>query len=177
MASRLRSLAALHDRWAGPLHAFARRRLGSREAAEEIVQDTLLRAWRNADSFDPTKGSEATWLFTIARNLVIDRLRRRDVRPVAAEGDDDDLERVADRVRPVDGDFEVDRMLETWQVADAMADLSDKHRDAILLCHYRGHSVAEAASLLDVPPGTVKSRVYYGLRALRLRLQEQGVMR
>lgn len=175
MPRQLRSLAALHDEYAGPLHAFARRRLGDRESAEEVVQDTLLRAWRNADRFDPDRGSEATWLFSIARNLVVDRLRRRGARPRSTRvAPDDELAATVDGEL---GELEVDRLLETWQLADAMADLSDEHREAIVLCHYRGHSVAEAAALLDVPEGTVKSRVFYGLRALRLHLEEQGVMR
>ena len=175
MARQLRSLAALHDEYAGPLHAFARRRLGDRESAEEVVQDTLLRAWRHADRFDPHRGSEAAWLFSIARNLVIDRLRRRDARP-RSSGTADEAELDAAMDAELE-ELEVDRLLETWQLADAMADLSDEHRDAIVICHYRGHSVAEAAALLGVPEGTVKSRVFYGLRALRLRLEEQGVMR
>jgi len=168
----LRSLAQLHADWAGPLHTFAMRRLGDRESAEEAVQDTLLKAWRHRDRFDPARGSEATWLFAIARNVVIDRLRRRQARPVTgAEFDEAD-----DRVG-TDDRLEVDRLLETWQVADALAALTPEHRDALVLCHWRGHSVAEAARLLDVPEGTVKSRVYYGLRALRLQLEEQGVIR
>lgn len=172
MTDALRSLAQLHADWAGPLHTFAMRRLGDRESAEEAVQDTLLKAWRHRDRFDPARGSEATWLFTIARNVVIDRLRRRQVRPVTgAEFDESD-----DRVM-ADDRLEVDRLLETWQVADALAALSPEHRDALVLCHWRGHSVAEAARFLAVPEGTVKSRVYYGLRALRLQLEEQGVIR
>jgi RNA polymerase sigma-70 factor (ECF subfamily) len=67
-------------------------------------------------------------------------------------------------------------MLETWQVADALAGLSTTHREAILACHYRGLTIAEAATMLGVPDGTVKSRLYYGLRALRLRLEEMGVV-
>jgi RNA polymerase sigma-70 factor (ECF subfamily) len=70
----------------------------------------------------------------------------------------------------------VDRIIEAWQLAEAMSKLSDEHRAAIVVCHHRGHSVAEAATILDVPEGTVKSRVHYGLRALRLQLQEQGVL-
>lgn len=172
MTDALRSLAQLHADWAGPLHTFAMRRLGDRESAEEAVQDTLLKAWRHRDRFDPARGSEATWLFAIARNVVVDRLRRRRVRPVTGiEFDEADV-RVG-----ADDRLEVDRLLETWQVADALAALSPEHRDALVLCHWRGHSVAEAARLLDVPEGTVKSRVYYGLRALRLQLEEQGVIR
>ncbi len=172
MAGGLRSLEELQQEFTGPLHAFALRRLGDRRAAEEVVQDTLVRAWRHADRFDPARGSEAAWLFTIAGNLVIDRLRRRQARPVATGRPPD-----PDTTMPlVADDAEVDRILETWQLAEALATLSEEHRAAIVLCHHRGHSVAEAAGVLGVPEGTVKSRVYYGLRALRLRLEEQGVM-
>lgn len=171
MAGGLRSLAELQQEFTGPLHAFALRRLGDRRAAEEVVQDTLVRAWRNAERFDPARGSEAAWLFTIAGNLVVDRLRRRQSRPVVAG----DLSDPQDLHRPPEP-TEVDRILESWQMAEAMAGLTEDHRAAIVACHYQGHSVAEAAVLLGVPAGTVKSRVYYGLRALRLQLEEQGVM-
>jgi RNA polymerase sigma-70 factor (ECF subfamily) len=159
------SVRALHDVYAGPLYVFAVRRLGDRQAAEEVVQDTLVRAWRARDRYDADRGPVAPWLFTIARNLIVDRLRRRDARPESVA-----LPPIAESTD------EIDRMLETWQVADALAGLSLAHRDAILACHYRGHTIGEAAALLGVPPGTVKSRLYYGLRALRLRLEEMGVV-
>jgi RNA polymerase sigma-70 factor (ECF subfamily) len=96
---------------------------------------------------------------------VIDTQRRRDARPHVVQ-----LPTLAE---PVD---EIDRMLETWHVADALAGLSVAHREVILTCHYRGHNVSETATLLGVPTGTVKSRLYYGLRALRLKLEEMGVV-
>lgn len=165
-AKAVQSVRALHDVYGGPLYVFAYRRLNDKHAAEEVVQDTLVRAWRSADSYDASRGPVAAWLFGIARNLVIDHLRRRAARP--------DMVRLPQGVpEPA---VEVDRMLETWQVADAMAGLSQQHREAILACHYRGYSVTEAAALLGVPAGTVKSRLYYGLRALRLRLEEMGVV-
>lgn len=159
------SVRALHDGFAGPLYVFAVRRLGDAQAAEEVVQDTLVRAWRARDSYDARRGPVAAWLFAIARNLVIDRTRRRAARPDATP-----LPVVAD---PVD---EIDRMLEAWQVADALAGLTPAHREVVLACHYRGLTVREAAALLGVPEGTVKSRLYYALRALRLRLEEMGVV-
>lgn len=160
------SVRELHDVYAGPLYVFAVRRLGDQQAAEEVVQDTLVRAWRSADRYDETRGPVAAWLFAIARNLVIDRARRRAARP-------DEVELAA---AVPDGDGELERMLETWQVAEALAGLSSAHRDAIVACHYRGDTIAQAADALGVPPGTVKSRLYYGLRALRLRLEEMGVV-
>lgn len=174
MVRELRSLSALRDEYAGPLHAYALRRLRDPRAAEEVVQDTLVRAWRHADRFDPARGTEAAWLFTIAGNLVIDRLRRRQARPVV-DGGVDPADAEARMATPLD-EPEVDRIIEAWQLAEAMTRLSEDHRTAIVLCHHRGHSVAEAATILGIPPGTVKSRVFYGLRALRLRLEEQGVV-
>lgn len=163
------SIEHLHERYAGPLYLLAWRRLGDRRGAEEVVQDTLLRAWRNADRFDPARGSLAAWLFTIAGNLATDQLRRRDRRPAEVLLDDtasDD---------PTDGD--IDRVLEAWQLAEALRQLSDEHRVAIVEVHYLGFSVRDVADRHDVPVGTVKSRLYYGLRSLRLLLEEKGTTR
>lgn len=170
MADTARSVRALHDAYAGPLYVFAYRRLRDRQAAEEVVQDTLVRAWRHADAYDPERGTVAAWLFGIARNLVIDRQRHRAARPDAVPMPDPPPEVTAGR------GGEIDRMLEAWQVAEALAGLSAAHREAIVICHYGGYPVTEAADLLGVPAGTVKSRLFYGLRALRLRLEEMGVI-
>ncbi len=158
----------LHAAFAGPLFVFALRLLGDRDAAEEVVQDTLLRAWRHAERFDPSRGSLAAWVFTIARNLVADRHRRAAVRP---------RERPLDELPPVATVDEVDAALEAWQLAEALARLSPEHRQAIVDVHYRGYTVRETSERLGVPPGTIKSRLYYGLRSLRLQLEERGVVR
>ena len=165
------TLEQLHARFAGPLFVYAWRRLGDREAAEEVVQDTLTAAWRHTDRFDAARGSVSGWLFSIARNLTIDRDRRRAARPqvVVPLGPDHDLE-------PEHLATEVDRALEAWQLAEALAGLSDEHRDVIVQVHYLGFTVRETAVHLRLPEGTVKSRLYYGLRALRLRMEEMGVV-
>lgn len=161
-------LRGLHDRFGGGLLLFAYRSLGDWEVAEEVVQDTLVRAWRAAERFDPDQASVGTWLYAIARNLVIDQHRRRDSRPRAADGDPETL--------AGEDDGALDRALEAWQVAEGLQQLSEDHRAAIVETYYRGASVAEAARRLGVPPGTVKSRVHYGLRSLRLVLEESGVV-
>ena len=158
----------LHERWAGPLYVFALRLVGDREAAEEVVQDTLVKVWRSADRFDPQRGSVETWVFTIARNCATDHLRRRAARPRAATGLED--------APPVPSPAEVDRVLEGWALGEALQALSPEHREAIIEVHYRGRTVRETAERLDLPEGTVKSRVYYGLRNLRLHLEERGVV-
>jgi RNA polymerase sigma-70 factor (ECF subfamily) len=163
-------LRALHAAHAGPLYAFVIRATGDRQAAEEIVQDTFVRAWRAMDRFDPERGDVGAWLFTIARNLVADHYRRRSARPSTPVP----TERLE---RPAPGLSDIDRAVEVWQVSEALHRLSPAHRDAIVAIHLRGASVAETAQQFGVPPGTVKSRVYYGLKALRLALEEMGAVR
>ena len=102
----------------------------------------------------------------MARNIAVDAYRARRARPLEAGPDGIDLVAVDD---------EVDRALEAWQVTDALATLSVDHRQVLIETYYRGRSVAEAAATLGIPPGTVKSRTYYALRALRLVLEERGV--
>lgn len=162
------SIEQLHADFSGPLYLFALRRLGDRRGAQEAVQDTLLRAWRNGARFDPDRGTLAAWLFTIARNVTTDQLRRRGVRP--------DTVAVDDVPEPL-SDGDIDRALEAWQLADALGQLSADHRNAIVEVHYLGFTVRESAARQGVPEGTVKSRLYYGLRALRLQLEERGVTR
>jgi RNA polymerase sigma-70 factor (ECF subfamily) len=160
-------LRALFDRHASVLLAYALRLTdGDRSRAEDIVQETLVRAWRNLDNLDESARPVRPWLFTVAQHLAIDAHRARRARPQEA-GDAalesvpslDDLEQTLDRI----------------VVADALHALSQEHRSVIVETYYRGRSVAEAAAVLGIPPGTVKSRCYYALRALKLALAERGV--
>lgn len=162
------ALRALYDDHAGALLRHASRLCdGDVARAEDVVQETLLRAWRHPTAMDPTRGSVRGWLFTVAHNIAVDGHRARAARPTEV-GDD----ALADVAEPRD-DF--DRALDRWLVADALASLSGNHRDVIVETYYRGRSVAEAARALGVPPGTVKSRSYYALRALRVALAERGI--
>ena len=169
-AVELEDLRTLYAAHAAPLHAFALRATADPQVAEEIVQDTFVRAWRAMDRFDPSRGEIGGWLFSIARNLVVDHFRRAGARPSTPMPE----ERLD---RHETGTSDIDRAVEVWLVADALSQLSNDHRQAIAEVHLRGSSIAEAAERLGVPPGTVKSRVYYGLRALRLVLEETGVVR
>jgi RNA polymerase sigma-70 factor (ECF subfamily) len=139
-----------------------------RQWAEDIVQETLVRAWRNAEKLERDPVLLRSWLFTVARRLVIDDRRKRSVRPQEFE------------LTPSDespSGSEEDRTLAAIVVAEAMNGLSEEHREAILETYLRDRTVGEAAAALGVPPGTVKSRVYYALRALRRALHDRGETR
>jgi RNA polymerase sigma-70 factor (ECF subfamily) len=162
-------LRALHDEHARPLWRYVMSLTGDAAQSEDIVQETLLRAWRKPAVLDQRAASARAWLFTVARNLVIDdarSARRRHETPTATET----------MPEPIAAD-ETERMLDAWLIGDALAGLSGDHRQVIVEAYYGGKSVAEIARALGVPEGTVKSRMHYGLRALRLALQEKGVTR
>lgn len=160
--SRERDVREAYAAHSGELYGFALRSLGDGGLAEEAVQETFLRAWRAGERFDPQIGSLRTWLFAILRNVVIDLGRARASRPrVAAEGQEQSVD-------PLD-----DALL-AWQVEEALRRIGDEHRRVIVETYYRGRPHADVAAELGVPLGTVKSRVYYGLRALRNVLEEMG---
>jgi RNA polymerase sigma-70 factor (ECF subfamily) len=146
----------------GELYGFAVRSLGDSGLAEEAVQETFVRAWKAGDRFDPEIGSLRTWLFAILRNVVIDMGRARASRPRVAESG------IEPSVEPLE------QALLAWQVEEAMRRIGDDHRRVLLETHFRARPYSEVAEELGVPEGTIKSRVYYGLKALRVALEEMG---
>ncbi|MDN4615103.1 sigma-70 family RNA polymerase sigma factor [Leifsonia sp. F6_8S_P_1B] len=161
-----RLLRELHDQHAPALWRYVVHLTGDRAMADDIVQETLLRAWRKPAVLDQSQQSARAWLYTVARNLVIDD--KRSARNIHEFGTDTLPERAA-------ADSEADAVLDAWLVSDALAELSAEHRAVIVHAYYGGRSVGEIARELQIPEGTVKSRLHYGLRALRLALQERGV--
>ena len=139
-----------------------------RQWAEDVVQETLVRAWRNADRLDRESIGVRAWLYTVARNLVIDGRRSSKVRP--HEVDAAPLETMT---IPDDSENSLSAMV----IADALQALSPKHREALAETYLRDRTIEEAARVLGVPQGTVKSRVYYALRALRHALEKDARFR
>ena len=157
----------LHDEHASALWGYCLRLTGhDRARAEDVVQETLLRAWRNRVVLDNPPPAVRAWLFTVARNIVIDEWRTKRARSEFP---------VADVPDGAGGPDRTDQVLLSWVVAEALTRLSSEHRAVLLECYYRGRPVSVAAKRLGVPVGTVKSRTHYALRALRLALEELGV--
>ena len=148
----------------GELQGLAYRSLGDHGLAQEAVQETFVRAWRAADRFDPSVSSLRTWLFAIQRNVIIDLARRRAVRPALANGEP--VEVIDDR--------HLDHVMTGWVVEQAMNRLRPEHRHVIIAAHVHGCTSAEIGAELGIPEGTVRSRLFYGLKALRLALEELG---
>lgn len=160
-------MRAFYDEYAGPLHRYVMHLTHDSALAEDIVQEVLLRAWRHPTLVNQTEGSARAWLFTVAHNLVRDNARSSRFRSEIATAETPEFA----------SPDQVDATLDAWLVAEALRTLSTDHRAVILRAYYRGSSVADISAELGVPEGTVKSRLHYGVRALRLSLQEMGVTR
>jgi RNA polymerase sigma-70 factor (ECF subfamily) len=157
----------LHDEHAAALWRHCLRLTGhDRARAEDLVQETFLRAWRHRSVLAGPRPAVRAWLLTVSRNIVIDEWRTRRFRSELP---------VAEVPEAGEPDDRTDELLQSWVVAEALTKLSSEHREVLLESYYRGRPVAEAAKRLGVPEGTVKSRTHYALRALRLALQEMGV--
>ena len=158
-------LRVVYNEHASELYGFALRTLGERGAAEDLVQEVLLRAWLKADSYRPERGSARGWLFAIARNLAVDVARARAARPelVSVAGDhpglDDELAQVERRIL----------------LLEVLARLTTEHRTVLIEVAIRGRPLAEVAAGLVVPVGTLKSRLFYALKALRQAAEEIGL--
>jgi RNA polymerase sigma-70 factor, ECF subfamily len=162
-------LRELYRRYSAELFGFAYNALGDRGLAEEVVQDVFARAWRAARDYDPRRASVRTWLYSIARNRVVDARRRAAVRPGLAPENATES--------PAEVDQALEQAVLRWQMAAALARLSPEHREVIRLAHYGGLSLREIAERKGIPLGTVKSRTSYALRSLRLILDEMEVAR
>jgi RNA polymerase sigma-70 factor (ECF subfamily) len=167
-AQRSVQLRRIHDVHGPALSRFVLRLTrGDRQFTEDVVQESLLRLWQNPAILRESEDSARAWLHTVARNLVIDD--RRSSRHNREWQSDSLPERQApDAIGPA---------VDSWVVADALRSLSAEHRAVLVRAHYLGQTTVEIAQQEGIPPGTVKSRLHYALRALRLALEEKGVTR
>jgi RNA polymerase sigma-70 factor, ECF subfamily len=138
---------------------------GDLQAAEDVVQETLLRGWQHAGELNPEQAG--SWLHTVARNIAVSAFhRRRRSRPYEVPLDENTVPVIDDGL---------ESLVNAWVVAKALRSISAVQRDVIVHLFYQRNSVAEVAALLGIPEGTVRSRCFYGLRALRKELERQGI--
>ncbi|MFJ4153034.1 sigma-70 family RNA polymerase sigma factor [Streptomyces galbus] len=157
----------IYDEYGSVLLRFAARLLGGDWIrAEDVLQEAAIRAWRHVGLLEGQDEGLRPWLFTVVRNLVIDDRRARLIRPVTACS-------VDSVVIPIGDDIE--RTLTRHIVNDALDDLTPQQRQVLHHMYFLGHSVAEAAEALGIAQGTVKSRTYYAMRALKTALNNRGI--
>ena len=155
-----RLMQAIFAANARPLYRFLLRQThGQAEAAEDLLQETMLRAWRKMAELPEGDVSIRRWLFTVARNLAIDAARAKLSRPVEVCGED------VSWVRSTEDTFE--GLLDRVMLREALLQLTAEHRTVLVALYYRDASVAEASEGIGIPEGTVRSRSFYALRTVR----------
>jgi RNA polymerase sigma-70 factor, ECF subfamily len=180
------ALEELYDRYSDPIFRTAFRRLGDRQLAEEVLQDTYLALWNRAELYDPAAGSLLAWLSTIARNRAVDRLRamgrRPNALPLSAMVDDDDADgRGIDRAlaqgevlgsgnTETDPVVVADRAALRAEIGLALAGIPETERQVLELAYYHDLTQTEIAERLGWPLGTVKTRTRRALLRLRASL-------
>ena len=164
-ASAVRALYMAHG--AGLLSYLMRLTKGDRHLAEDLLQETLLRAWRHPEARTNGEWSRP-WLFMVARRIAIDNLRASLARPTAI-GD----ERLNERARPDDS---IERVSEQAEIIEVILELPVHYRGVLFEIYFNDRSVPQTAQILGIPEGTVKSRTFYALRELRKVFLDRGVL-
>ncbi len=157
------AFSELYDRVSSQVFGVVRRVLRDPAQSEEVTQEVLVEVWRSASRFDPERGSATTWMLTIAHRRAVDRVRASQ----AAMDRDERAGRSAHRPAFDEVVEQVETRLEHEQVRQALSVLTDLQREAVTLAYYGGYSYREVSELLDVPLGTVKTRLRDGLIRLR----------
>jgi RNA polymerase sigma-70 factor, ECF subfamily len=167
------ALEALYSRYARVVYSFAVRIVQDGPLAEEILQEVFVRTWRQADRFKKSRGNFASWLLSITHNLAIDEIRKRQRRPQRSDSVDigDALYGLIDEATNVEEAAQAGALRRRIKVA--MDTLPEPQRDAIELAFFEGYSQREISAYLDVPLGTIKTRMRLGLKKLKDELETE----
>lgn len=157
-------VAELYRRYGRRLYRFGLQHLGNEGLAEEMVQETFVRLWRAAGRFDASKASVGTYLYVLARSTAADLYKRPSSRPLASDADAPEL------AMP----DSVDQILDSMIIREALESLPEAQAEVIRLTRDEGLTQTQIAERLNVPLGTVKTRTFHGMRALRAALTERG---
>lgn len=166
------AMELLYERYSRPVYSFAYRMLGDRDHAEDLLQEVLLRAWRRSNRFSDSRGSLISWLLSITHNMAIDELRKKQRRPQKADSQEPEL--LMGSLR--DTDMPVEELVLTSEngqvIREALAEIPDNQRIVLELGYFRGMTQREISEHLDVPLGTIKTRMRLALR----KLQDSGII-
>lgn len=163
----------LYDRYSAQVHALIKRIVHDPMVADELLQESFLQVWRKADSYHG-KGAAAAWLFRIARNRSLDELRQRNRRPNDNTGSAEDQKRMEWVKTPQDLEQEIEDRWTRYEVLQALEGISPDQRRALQMAYYEDMSHSEIASATSIPLGTIKTRIYSGLRAIARTLHGTG---
>ncbi len=158
-------VTSLYAEYGATLLTYVTRLLSDPHQAEDVVQETMLRAWRNADRLTPERGSVSGWLTRVAHNIAVDKIRARKARPA-------EVEETAAEPRAMDD--HASSVVEALFVSGVLDRLSPAHRETIREVYFADHTAAQAAEVLGLPVGTVKSRIYHALPRLRACLEQMA---
>jgi RNA polymerase sigma-70 factor, ECF subfamily len=167
----LAAFEQLYDRHSSTLYGLLLRILANPDDAQEVLQETFVKAWTNAKMFDSVRGSDVAWLISIARSRGIDRLRSRKIR---GDREDEAGREVSSSFGFVEKRTGVDDAIQSEErraVRSALAELPDSQRIALALAYFDGLSQSEIAEKLGEPLGTIKTRMQLGMKKLRERLK------
>jgi RNA polymerase sigma-70 factor (ECF subfamily) len=158
-----RAFATLYDRHGRAAYSLAYRMMGEKQAAEDLVQDALLKVWRGAESYRTERGSVRTWILSIVHNRGIDQLRSL----ASRRRTQDRVEASAPTSQPSEAFAETWRNSQREQVREALSTLPPEQVKILELAYFSGYTHVEIAELLGLPLGTVKGRMRLGLRKIR----------
>jgi len=157
-------MAAAHAAYHARMLARARQVVVDPDLADDVVQEAFLRAWRACASFDPASGPLANWLLAITANTAVDMVKARVRRPPLASGS-------AGEDAPAAGTSDIDLLILRSQLRHALSSIGPQQRSAVVEAVLRDRPYADVAAELGIAPGTLRTRIHYGLRRLRCVLE------
>jgi len=155
------AIQALYDMYSGALLGVISRIIQQPEVAEDLLQETFIKIWNSADSYDSTKGRLFTWMINLARNLSIDKVRSKDYRNSNKNQD------IENNVDFIDSQRKVSFNADTLGLKDIVNSLKPDFINVLELVYFKGYTQVEAAEELDLPLGTVKTRIRMAILELR----------
>lgn len=161
------AMELLYERYSRPVFSFAYRMLADRDHAEDVMQEVFLRAWRRASRFSGSRGSLISWLLSITHNMAIDEIRKLQRRPQKADSREPELMMTSLRDTDEPVESQVVASANGQMIRSALDEIPDNQREVLELGYFRGMTQKEISEQLDVPLGTVKTRMRLALRKLQ----------